>query len=104
MSTVWIARRKVELITIAIFPAKGSFCEIHQAYSMPRAVVGWSSWEKSLGYVVDGFGMPDDDELGALDQFCNSNSMHQIAENCTCTNLLHMNSAVEQVVKPQDWA
>ena len=62
VSAVWIARRKVELIAIAIFPAKGSFCEIGEACSTPRAVNGGSSWEKSLGYVGDGFGIPDDDE------------------------------------------
>ena len=62
VSAVWIASREVELITIAIISAKGIFCEIGEACSTPRAVNGGSSREKSFDYIVDGFGIPDDDE------------------------------------------
>ena len=47
-SVVWSARRKGELITFALFPAEGSFCEIDEACSTPREVKGGPSWEKSL--------------------------------------------------------
>ena len=101
-SVVCIARRKGELIIVAMFPTEGSFCEIDEACSTPREVKRRVELREVFGDIVDGFGMPDDDDLG--DHACGSTLRSQIAKKCTYKNGPNLRSILKEVLGPKDQA